>query len=146
MSGGIRSGHANIGLGEIGRPLSELRPREVQDTAEVIEWIAGQPWCDGKVGMFGSQPLPWHSSSGRTQAPPPQSHLYTLWIYGFLPGQVLSRRILSHAFMQGWTTTIDNMRYESWCMEKWGKDRYQEAIAQTLQDRISARSPIWSRP
>ena len=27
--------------------------REVQDGVELIEWIAGQPWCNGNVGMIG---------------------------------------------------------------------------------------------
>jgi predicted acyl esterase len=28
-------------------------PQEGIDGADVIEWIAGQPWCDGNVGMIG---------------------------------------------------------------------------------------------
>jgi len=28
-------------------------PQEGQDGADVIEWIAQQPWCDGNVGMIG---------------------------------------------------------------------------------------------
>ncbi|MEO0429497.1 MAG: CocE/NonD family hydrolase [Pseudomonadota bacterium] len=27
---------------------------ELADTRHVIEWIAAQPWCDGRVGMFGT--------------------------------------------------------------------------------------------
>jgi len=29
-------------------------PEEIQDGCDVVEWIAGQPWCDGNVGMWGS--------------------------------------------------------------------------------------------
>ena len=28
-------------------------PRTIQDIYEAIEWLAGQEWCDGNVGMFG---------------------------------------------------------------------------------------------
>jgi len=28
-------------------------PREGTDGAEIVEWAAGQPWCDGNVGMWG---------------------------------------------------------------------------------------------
>src|ERR1700739_4155233 len=28
-------------------------PREGRDLAEVIEWVAGQDWCDGNVGAWG---------------------------------------------------------------------------------------------
>ena len=27
---------------------------ELADTRTVIDWIAAQPWCDGRVGMFGT--------------------------------------------------------------------------------------------
>lgn len=33
--------------------LDEYSPREQQDTIEVIEWLAEQPWCTGNVGMMG---------------------------------------------------------------------------------------------
>lgn len=33
--------------------LDEYLPREQQDTCDVIEWLADQPWCDGNVGMIG---------------------------------------------------------------------------------------------
>lgn len=32
----------------------EYTPQEQQDGVEAIEWIASQPWCNGKVGMYGS--------------------------------------------------------------------------------------------
>lgn len=28
-------------------------PEELKDVAEVIEWVAAQPWCNGRVGMMG---------------------------------------------------------------------------------------------
>jgi len=31
----------------------EYSPRELADGCEVIEWIAAQTWCNGKVGMMG---------------------------------------------------------------------------------------------
>jgi len=29
-------------------------PAELEDARQVIEWLAGQPWCNGRVGMFGT--------------------------------------------------------------------------------------------
>jgi putative CocE/NonD family hydrolase len=31
----------------------EYTPQELQDGCDVIAWLAGQPWCDGNVGMTG---------------------------------------------------------------------------------------------
>ncbi|MEM9148027.1 MAG: CocE/NonD family hydrolase [Pseudomonadota bacterium] len=31
----------------------EYTQQEIQDGADVVAWIAEQPWCDGNVGMFG---------------------------------------------------------------------------------------------
>ncbi len=36
-----------------GIALDEYTARETQDGAEAVEWLATQPWCTGKVGMWG---------------------------------------------------------------------------------------------
>ncbi|MFI9175406.1 CocE/NonD family hydrolase [Streptomyces lincolnensis] len=42
-------GHGN----SEGMPGDEYSATELADGAEVVNWLAQQPWCDGKVGMFG---------------------------------------------------------------------------------------------
>ena len=39
----------------------EYLPQEQADALEVIEWIASQPWCDGKLGMMG---ISWGGFNG----------------------------------------------------------------------------------
>ncbi|HSQ79484.1 MAG TPA: CocE/NonD family hydrolase [Candidatus Bathyarchaeia archaeon] len=34
-----------------------FNPEETQDAREIIEWIAAQPWCDGRIGMAGGSYL-----------------------------------------------------------------------------------------
>ena len=41
------------GSGHTGGEFALFNDREIQDGAELVEWIAGQPWCSGKVGMIG---------------------------------------------------------------------------------------------
>lgn len=36
-----------------GIALDEYTARETQDGHDAVEWLAGQPWCNGKVGMWG---------------------------------------------------------------------------------------------
>ncbi|MCK8680260.1 CocE/NonD family hydrolase [Streptomyces lichenis] len=42
-------GHGN----SEGLPGDEYDATELADGVAVIEWLAAQPWCDGRVGMFG---------------------------------------------------------------------------------------------
>jgi putative CocE/NonD family hydrolase len=52
-------GYANLlvdfrGLGSSdGVVWKAMDPREADDGAEMVEWAARQPWCDGNVGMWG---------------------------------------------------------------------------------------------
>lgn len=44
-----RGSGASFGTREI-----EMSPNEVADIGEVIEWVAAQPWCDGRVATSGT--------------------------------------------------------------------------------------------
>ena len=35
------------------RGAGEFTPDETQDAYDITEWFAAQPWCSGKVGMYG---------------------------------------------------------------------------------------------
>ncbi len=37
-----------------GVAVDEYPATETEDLAQVIGWLAGQPWCSGRVGMFGT--------------------------------------------------------------------------------------------
>ncbi|HKL78580.1 MAG TPA: CocE/NonD family hydrolase, partial [Gammaproteobacteria bacterium] len=39
----------------------EYLPQELADGAEVVQWLADQPWCDGNVGMIG---ISWGGFNG----------------------------------------------------------------------------------
>lgn len=45
-------GHGN----SEGMPTDEYSATELADGVEVVNWSAAQPWCNGRVGMFG---IPW---------------------------------------------------------------------------------------
>ncbi len=44
-----------------GLMVDEYLPQELQDGVDAIAWIAGQPWCDGNVGMIG---ISWGGFNG----------------------------------------------------------------------------------
>gem|GEM_PF-880456 len=43
---------------------------EQNDHYDVVEWIAEQPWCTGKVGMIGESYFAWTQWMAAAQAPP----------------------------------------------------------------------------
>ena len=55
-----------------GLMTDEYSPREQQDTLELIEWIAKQPWCNGNVGMMG---LSWGGIASLQAAMNQSKHL-----------------------------------------------------------------------
>lgn len=45
-------------------------PAHKLDGHDLVEWLAAQPWCDGKVGMMGLSYMGWTQWWTATQAPP----------------------------------------------------------------------------
>jgi hypothetical protein len=45
-------------------------PKHKTDGYDLVEWLAHQPWCDGKVGMMGLSYMGWTQWWTATQAPP----------------------------------------------------------------------------
>jgi putative CocE/NonD family hydrolase len=53
-----------------GRATDEYPPSELDDLADVIAWLADQPWCNGKVGMFGYSYSGFNSLQMACERPP----------------------------------------------------------------------------
>ena len=72
----VRHGYvvASVGVrgsgASFGRYEGLLSPNETQDAYEITEWLARQPWCDGKVGMHGASYLGMTQYMAASKAPP----------------------------------------------------------------------------
>ncbi len=53
-----------------GDATDEYPPAEQRDLADVIAWLADQPWCDGGVGMFGTSYSGFNSLQMACEQPP----------------------------------------------------------------------------
>jgi uncharacterized protein len=53
-----------------------LLVNEAEDGYDTIEWIASQPWSNGKVGMYGTSYQSWVQSAAATQGPPHLSCMF----------------------------------------------------------------------
>ncbi|MHC5004577.1 MAG: CocE/NonD family hydrolase, partial [Planctomycetota bacterium] len=72
----VRHGYVVVAVGvrgsgaSFGRFEGLFSPAETRDAVQIIEWIAGQPWCDGNVGMFGGSYLGITQYMAASQSPP----------------------------------------------------------------------------
>lgn len=53
-----------------GVPTDEYPEREQDDLVAVIEWLAAQPWCTGRIGMFGTSYSGFNSIQVAMRRPP----------------------------------------------------------------------------
>jgi putative CocE/NonD family hydrolase len=53
-----------------GVAVAEYPPTEVEDLAEVIDWLARQDWCTGSVGMYGSSYSGFNTIQTAMRQPP----------------------------------------------------------------------------
>jgi uncharacterized protein len=51
-----------------GSRTMELGPREIADYGELIDWVAAQPWSNGRVGLLGRHTTARPPSSSRAWA------------------------------------------------------------------------------
>ncbi len=53
-----------------GRATDEYPVQEQRDLAEVIAWLAAQPWCDSNIGMYGTSYSGFNSLQMACERPP----------------------------------------------------------------------------
>jgi putative CocE/NonD family hydrolase len=75
--------------------------QETRDSFEIIEWLAGQPWSDGNVGMFGGSYLGITQYMAASQSPPALKAIFPnvagLDLYDVLyPGGVYRDDMIEH--------------------------------------------------
>ena len=92
-------------FGEWQEPLSD---RALQDGRELIEWIVGQPWSNGRVGATGvsypgmaAQQLAAYGQHPALKAIVPMSDTYDQYEDLLFPGGVFNQ-----SFMQGWSDVV----------------------------------------
>jgi predicted acyl esterase len=139
----VRRGYVEIigsvrGTGRSGGEYQYLSPREIQDTYELIEWAAGQPWCNGNVGMAGLGYYSAHQPLVAEMQPP---HLKAIAAIGtfwdsyrhfWWPGGVLQKGFLR------WLVSLVNFDIhaeKSALEEELGKAKYRSLLEKALADK-----------
>ncbi|MBI1735854.1 MAG: CocE/NonD family hydrolase [Candidatus Rokubacteria bacterium] len=108
-----------------GRYRSEGRfgflAQEAEDGHDTIEWVARQPWCDGKVGTIGLSYAGWTQLAAAALGP---AHLAAMWV--------------DEAGANAWSSTVRHngafeMRFLCWALWQGAKSR--EARADPVLER-----------
>lgn len=89
--------------------------QEAEDGYDTIEWVARQPWCDGKVGTLGLSYGGWTQVTAAGLAPP---HLAAMWV--------------DEAGANAYTSTVRHngafeMRFLCWALWQGAKSREAKA-------------------
>ena len=142
---GYAHGVFNVrGTGKSTGLFQAMGPLEAEDVANAVQWLAGQSWCTGKVGLFGVSYFAWLQIQTAMLAPPGLAAIFapfgaTDFYRDFLyHGGIFSWRFLAH-----WKDKFDGLRYESWYLARHGEQAYRDAIAAALDDdEIAALPPI----
>ena len=151
----VRRGYAHVivnvrGSGKSDGEYLNYGPREVQDIYEVIEWIAGRPWCDGNVAMLGASYFAVIQKLVAALNPPHLKAIFAPFGYtDFYRDKFYHGGILSYTFLTKWANGIFrrwaanrvNAVWTSWTLEKLGPGKFKEAIAEALQDREINHDP-----
>ncbi len=132
------------GTGKSSGTFQAMGPGEAADGAHALEWLAAQPWCTGRAGLFGISYFAWLSIQIAMLAPPSLAAIFapfgaTDFYRDFLyHGGIFSWRFLAH-----WKDKFDGVRYESWHLRRLGEHGFAQAIGQALDDdEIAALPPI----
>jgi hypothetical protein len=111
-----------------GRYRSEGRfsflSQEAEDGYDTIEWLARQPWCNGKVGTMGLSYAGWTQVAAAALGPP---HLSAMWV--------------DEAGSNAWTSTVRHngafeLRFLCWAF--WQAAKSREAKADPVLEKALA--------
>lgn len=138
----VRRGYVHIigsvrGSGKSGGKFDLFSPREISDNYELVEWAAGQPWCDGNVSMMGISYFAINQYLTAALQPP---HLKAIApIHGLTDlyrDATYHGGILNAVFLIVWSTTNLVVHTEAHLTRKeLGEEGFKKVIERALQDK-----------
>lgn len=124
------------GTGDSGGYFQYNNPQELDDVAEVIAWLAKQPWSDGNVGIFGVSYFAKLAKGVAARGGSPDlkaifaPYAANDWYrHVWYHGGIVSARFLSH-----WRYSPHNLRYRSLVKERVGEEEYQRLLEVARND------------
>jgi putative CocE/NonD family hydrolase len=98
---------ANVrGTGGSGGTYGFLDQTEREDMHDLVEWVAAQPWCDGRVGMIGISYFAMTQLAAATQRPAHLRALFPVATTADLYEAVYHHGLFSATFINGWLSGV----------------------------------------
>ncbi len=136
----VRRGYVMVmcnarGTGRSGGVFEHMGDPIIKDFYDVIEWIARQPWCDGKVGTFGTS---YFSMTAKRVAELKPPSLKTIFAPFGTTDQyrhaIFHGGIFSFVFHQFWVKKLSNLRLSKAWREKIGHEEFNRLAAEAKKD------------
>ncbi|MGH9296596.1 MAG: CocE/NonD family hydrolase, partial [Acidimicrobiales bacterium] len=140
---GYAHGIFNVrGTGKSTGLYQAMGPRESADVAEAVSWLASQQWSTGNVGLFGISYFAWLEIQTAMLEPPALKAIFAPFgATDFYRDFLYHGGILSYRFLLGWKDKLDGLSYESWYLERHGKEEFEAALRAALADDEIAAVP-----
>jgi predicted acyl esterase len=101
---------ANVrGTGGSGGTYGALDTAERQDMHDLVEWVAEQPWCDGRVGMIGISYFAMTQIAAACERPAHLRAIFPVATSADLYEAVYHNGLFSATFVTGWLTGVANL-------------------------------------
>jgi len=112
--------------------------REIQDVCALIQWIRQQPWCNGRVGMFGVSYFARIQLFVAAEHPEGLTCLFCPWASTDFYRDVMYRGgILAYEWLLGWSRTslsYAGCRPANHSKAMLGERAYRQAVQELLED------------
>ena len=102
------------------------------DGYDTIEWIANQPWSDGKVGTYGTSFMSWVQSAAATQNPPHLTCMFPTFggwnahTSSVRQGGAMELRFIAWPFWHSAVNTNKNLKKSQWIEDALNSTDFRE--------------------
>lgn len=144
----VRRGYVHVIANVRGTGKSEglfhmMGSQEVQDGYDIIEWIAGQPWCDSNVALLGVSYFAFLAMFIAALKPPHLKCMFAMCASTDLYRDTFYHGgILGYEWQATWCKRFNNVRPYNYSKNKLGEEKYKEAIAEVLKDEDVKAIPV----
>lgn len=136
----VRRGYVQVfanvrGTGNSGGLFDHLGDGTIEDMHDVIEWLARQPWCDGKVATFGTSYFAMTAKRVAELKPPSLKAIFAPFgVVDQYRQAIYHGGIFAFAFHHWWLKSLSNVRVRKAYRKEIGEDAFNEQIENALQD------------